>query len=67
MEPDLFKLVKEVSTLFHKETAIRETETWLRKVMHSQNTQKMFYKMKRGWRRKGVLKLVMWGRACVLG
>lgn len=41
----LFKQVKEVSNLFHKEATIREIETWLRKVMHSQNTQKIFYRI----------------------
>lgn len=62
MEPDLFKLVEEVSNLFHIETTIRETETWLRKVIHRQNTQKIFYKIE-GLESKGVLKLVVWGRA----
>lgn len=59
MEPDMSKLVKEVSNLFRKETTIRDIETWLRKVMHSQNTQNVFYKIKRGWRSKEVLKLVV--------
>jgi len=46
----------------------REVETslekmWLRKVIRRQNTQKMFYKPKRRWRSREVMKLTVWGRA----